>query len=268
MNDVELDNVLSTAREAIAIPPLVFDEAIFSQKKKPYRWRELAIAGACAAAIVIAVSLAFALYPATESVPTEIEVNNDAALQGPILRYEAWRISLSSTNGENGSHEIAIDYRPGIAFLSSGEAFSRPEQPLLLSIERTITMDGPEQYHHTVLSKETVYQEEATIEEIYGNGRDWASYAADTLPIIDEVASAYLKGTGDLTYSLVITGKDGALIDFTGTYTEGDGSTVEGYLLGASEPLSSIRESVSFRYQSDGKMSSLQSTNPPEDAIY
>lgn len=268
MNDLELDNILSMARGAIAIPPLAFDEAIFSQKKKPYRWRGLAIAGACAAAIVIAVSLAFAFYPATESVPTEIEVNNDAALQGPILRYDGWRLSLSSTSGEKESHEIAIDYRPDIAFLSSGEAFSHPEQTLVLSIERTITMDGPEQYNHTVLSKETVYQEEATLEEIYGNGRDWASYAAETLPIINEVSSTSLRGTGDLTYSLVITGKDGALIDFTGTYTEGDGSTVEGYLLGASEPLTSISESVSFRYQSDGKMSSLQSTNPPEDAIY
>lgn len=268
MNDLELDNALAMAREAIAIPPLAFDEAIFYQKKKPYRWRGLAIAGACAAAIVIAVSLTFAFYPATESVPTEIEINNDAALQGPILRYNGWRLSLSSTTGEKESHEIAIDYRPGIVFLSSGEAFSRPEQTILLSIERTIAMDGPEQYHHTILSKETIYQEEATLEEIYGNGRDWASYAAETLPILDEVASTSLEGTGDLTYSLVITGKDGILIDFTGTYAEGDGSIVEGYLLGASEPLSSIRESVSFRYQSDGKMSSLQSTNPPEDVIY
>lgn len=268
MNDLELDNALAMAREAIAIPPLVFDEAIVSQKKNLYPWKGLAIAGACAAALVIAVSLTFAFYPATESVPIEIEVNNDAALQGPILRYDGWRLSLSSTSGEKENHEIAIDYRPGIAFLSSGEAFNHPEQSLVLSIERTITMDGPEQYHHNIISKVTVYQEEATLEEIYGNGRDWASYAAETLPILDEVASAYLKGTGDLTYSLVITGKDGALIDFMGTYTEGDGSTVEGYLLGASEPLSSIRESVSFRYQSDGKMSSLQSTNPPEDAIY
>ena len=129
-------------------------------------------------------------------------------------------------------------------------------------------MDSPEQYRHTILGKETVYQEEATLEEIYGNGRDWAGYAAETLPILDEVASTSLKGTGDLTYSLVITGKNGALIDFTGTYTEGDGSIVEGCLLGSSEPLPSIRESVSFRYQSDGKMSSLQSTNPPEDVIY
>ena len=268
MNDIELDNALAVARGAIAIPPLAFDEGIFSQKKKPYPWKWLAIAGACAATIVIAVSLTFAFYPATESVPTEIKVNNDAALQGPILRYDGWRLSLSSTSGEKESHEIAIDYRPDIAFLSSGEAFSHPEQTLVLSIERTITMDGPEQYHHTIISKVTVYQEEATLEETYGNGRDWASYAADTLPIINEVSSASLKGTGDLTYSLVITGKDGALIDFTGTYTEGDGSTVEGYLLGASEPLPSIRESVSFRYQSDGKMSSLQSTNPPEDVIY
>ena len=268
MNDLELDNALAMAREAIAIPPLAFDEAIFNQKKKPYPWKGLAIAGACAAALVIAVSLTFAFYPATESVPTEIEVNNDAALQGPILRYDGWRLSLSSTGGEKESHEIAIDYRPGIAFLSSGEAFSRPEQSLVLSIERTITMDGPEQYHHTILSKETVYQEESTLEEIYGNGRDWANYAAETLPIIDEVASTSLEGTGDLTYSLVITGKDGAPIDFMGTYTEGDGATVERYLLGASEPLSSISESVSFRYQSDGKMSSLQSSNPPEDVIY
>ena len=268
MNDLELDNALAMAREAIAIPPLAFDEAIFSQKKKPHPWKGLAIAGACAAAIVITVSLALSFYPATESVPTEIEVNNDATLQGPILRYDGWRLSLSSTSGEKESHEIAIDYRPDIAFLFSGEAFSHPGQPLVLSIERTITMGGPQQYHHTVLSKETIYQEEATLEEIYGNGRDWASYAAETLPILDEVASTSLEGTGDLTYSMVITGKDGALIDFTGTYTEGDGSTVEGYLLGASEPLSSIRESVSFRYQSDGKMSSLQSTNPPEDAIY
>ena len=268
MNDLELDNALAMAREAIAIPPLAFDEGIFGQKKKPYPWKGLAIAGACAAAIVIAVSLALSFYPATESVPTEIEANNDAALQGPILRYDGWCLSLSSTSGKKESHEIAIDYRPDISFLSSGEAFSRPEQTLVLSIERTITMDAPEQYHHTVLSKGTIYQEEATLEEIYGNGRDWASYAADTLPILDEVASTSLEGTGDLTYSLVITGKNGVLIDFTGTYTEGDGSTVEGYLLGASEPLSSISESVSFRYQSDGKMSSLQSTNPPEDAIY
>lgn len=268
MNDLELDKVLSIARKANAIPPLSFDEAIVSQKKKPYPWKGLVIAWACAAAIVIAVSLALSFYPATESVPTEIEVNNDATLQGPILRYDGWRLSLSSTSGEKESHEIAIDYRPDISFLSSGEAFSHPEQTLVLSIKRTITMDGPEQYHHTVLSRETIYQEEATLEEIYGNGRDWASYAAETLPILDEVASTSLEGTGDLTYSLVITGKDGALIDFTGTYTEGDGSIVEGYLLGASEPLPSIRESVSFRYQSDGKMSSLQSTNPPEDAIY
>lgn len=268
MNDLELDNALAMAREAIAIPPLPFDEAIVSQKKNPYPWKGLAIAGACAAAIVIAVSLAFGLYPATESVPTEIEVNNDAALQGPILRYDGWRLSLSSTSGEKEGHEIAIDYRPAVLFLSSGETFNHPEQTLVLSIERTITMDGPEQYHHTIISKGTVYQEEATLEEIYGNGRDWVNYATETLPIIDEVASISLKGTGDLTYGLVITGKDGAPIDFMGTYTEGDGSIVEGYLLGAREPLSSIRESVSFRYQSDGKMSSLRSTNPPEDAIY
>lgn len=268
MNDLELDNALAMAREAIAIPPLAFDEAIFNQKKKPHPWKGLAIAGACAAVIAVAVSLVFVLFPATESVPTEIEANNDAVLQGPILRYDGWRLSLSSTSGEKESHEIAIDYRPDISFLSSGEAFSRPEQTLVLSIERTITMDGPEQYHHTVLSKETIYQEEATLEEIYGNGRDWASYDAETLPILDEVASTSLEGTGDLTYSLVITGEDGILIDFTGTYSKGDGSIVEGYLLGASEPLPSIRESVSFRYQSDGKMSSLQSTNPPEDAIY
>ena len=268
MNDLELDNALAMAREAIAIPPLAFDEAILNQKKKPYPWKGLAIAGACAAAVIVAVSLTFAFYPAPESFPKEIEVNNDAALQGPILRYEGWRLSLSSTSGEKESHEIAIDYRPGIAFLSSGEAFSHPEQSLVLSIERTITMDGPEQYRHTVLSKETIYQEEATLEEIYGNGRDWASYTSETLPILDEVASISLKGTGDLTYSLVITGKDGVLIDFTGTYTEGDGSIVEGYLLGASEPLSSISESVSFRYESDGKTSSLRSTNPPEDTIY
>ena len=99
MNDLELDNALAMAREAIAIPPLTFDEAIFNQKKKPYPWKGLAIAGACAAALVIAVSLTFAFYPATESIPTEIEVNNDATLQGPILRYDGWRLSLSSTSG-------------------------------------------------------------------------------------------------------------------------------------------------------------------------
>lgn len=268
MNDIELDSVLAKAREAIAVPPLVFEEGILAQRKRPVLWKGLVIAGSGAALVATAVSLAVALIPEPGAAIREIEVNNDVALQGPILRYDGWRLSLSSTSGEKESHEIAIDYRPGIAFLSSGEAFSHPEQTLVLSIERTITMDGPEQYHHTVLSKETIYQEEATLEEIYGNGRDWASYAAETLPIIDEVASISLKGTGDLTYSLVITGKDGILIDFTGTYTEGDGSIVEGYLLGASEPLPSIRESVSFRYQSDGKMSSLQSTNPPEDAIY
>ena len=100
MNDLELDNALAMAREAIAIPPLAFDEGIFSQKKKPYPWKGLAIAVACAAAIVIVVSLTFAFYPATESVPTEIEVNNDAALQGPILRYDGWSLWLSSTGGE------------------------------------------------------------------------------------------------------------------------------------------------------------------------
>ncbi len=268
MNDIELDSVLAKAREAIAVPPLVFEEGILAQRKRPVLWKGLVIAGSGAALVATAVSLAVALIPEPGAAIREIEVNNDVALQGPILRYDGWRLSLSSTSEEKESHEIVIDYRPDIAFLSSGEAFSHPEQTLVLSIKRTITMDGPEQYHHTVLSKETVYQEEATLEEIYGNGRDWASYAADTLPIIDEVASAYLKGTGDLTYSLVITGKDGVPIDFMGTYTDGDGSTVEGYLLGASEPLSSISESVSFRYQSDGKMSSLQSTNPPEDAIY
>ncbi len=265
----EIEERLIGASKSIRIPDMPFD---FKEKRKTRFNPWMALAPLLSASLVLAIVLPLTLGKGEAGGPDPIIVDNREALSGPSLIFDAWEMEASAMSGERESHSIEITFFPYFerrgSFIGEGERFVDEGQELSLSLKRTVTMDGPVKYEHTVVNTATVYNETATLGEIFGGLRDWDSYLEGLLPITDEVESGILKGTGTLEYELSIVAADGGSINVDVVYEDEDGNVQTGPLYGGEGGLPYAGTSIAFHYEGDGNTSFLLAEAIPDDAVY